>query len=199
MGRDLRAGRTVSKGFKYATNWCVITGAPSSGKTSVIKELAHRGYAIQGEVARELIELGLSQGKSLDDVRRNAQDLQREILEVSLAREMALDLRTLIFLDRGLPDSITYFRLAGLDGIEARATARLFRYRAVFLFDRLPVVKDAVRTEDEALARKIDLMLEEDYKSAGYAPVRVPVMSVAARGGFILRHLDLPSAAQNGQ
>lgn len=179
----------MSEYFRNKTNWCVITGAPSSGKTSVIKELAHRGYAIQGEVARELIELGISQGKSLEVIRRDAKDLQREILEVALAREMALDLDKRVFLDRGLPDSITYFKLAGLDGLEARATSYLFQYRAVFLFDRLPVVKDDVRTEDEALADKIDKMLEEDYKSVGYTPIRVPVMGIQERADFILKSL----------
>lgn len=176
--------------FKYKTNWSVITGAPSSGKTSVIKELAHRGYAIQGEVARELIELGISQGRMLEDIRRNAQDLQKEILEVTLARELGLDPSTTIFLDRGLPDSLTYFKLAGLDGVEARATSLLFKYRAVFLFDRLPITRDNVRTEDEALADKIDGMLEADYRSVGYAPVRVPVMPIEKRADFILKYID---------
>jgi predicted ATPase len=176
--------------FKYKTNWSVITGAPSSGKTSVIKELAHRGYAIQGEVARELIELGMDQGRALEDIRRDAEDLQKGILEVALAREMGLKLETTVFLDRGLPDSITYFKLAGLDGMEARAISLLFQYRAVFLFDRLPLRKDNVRTEDDALADKIDGMLEEDYRSVGYAPVRVPVMPVEKRADFILKFLD---------
>lgn len=179
--------------FKNQTNWCVITGAPSSGKTSVIKELAHRGFPIQGEVARELIEMSMNHGRTVEEIRSNLSRLQKEILEVSLAREMALDTSTLLFMDRGLPDSITYFKLAGLDGLEAAAVSRLFRYRAVFLFDRLPLVKDAVRTESEALADKIDRMLEADYTAVGYAPIRVPVMPVAARADFILRQLGILS------
>jgi predicted ATPase len=175
--------------FKHKTNWCVITGAPSSGKTSVIKALAHRGFAIQGEVARELIELGLQQGRSLTEIRAEAKALQKEILEVTLAREMALDINKRVFLDRGLPDSITYFRLAGLDGEEAKAIAALFQYRAVFIFDRLPIVTDDVRTEDAALADKIDKMIEEDYTSVGYAPIRVPVLGIQERADFILARL----------
>jgi predicted ATPase len=177
--------------FKNRTNWCVITGAPSSGKTSVIRELAHRGFAVQSEVARELIELGMNHGRTLEEIRRNAEELQGGILEVTLAREMALDLKTTVFMDRGLPDSITYFKLAGLDGIEATAMSYLFQYRAVFIFDRLLVVRDDVRTESNALAAKIDKMLEEDYKAVGYAPVRVPVMSIKERADFILDRLGI--------
>lgn len=182
-------GQGVNGSFKYETNWCIITGAPSSGKTSVIRALAHRGYPVQGEVARELIELGISRGRSLEDIRRDAKNLQKGILEVSLAREMALDMKTLLFMDRGLPDSITYFRLAGLDGIEARAVSLLFRYKAVFIFDRLPLAHDGVRTEDDALAAKIDKMLEADYVSVGYTPVRVPVMPIEARTDFVLKQI----------
>jgi len=175
--------------FKYTTNWCIVTGAPSSGKTSVINELARRGHKTENEVARELIELGLSKGKSLEDIRREAATLQRGILEVALAREMALDPNDLVFMDRGLPDSIVYFKLAGLDGLEARASSMLFRYRAVFIFDRLPLEKDAVRSEDDPLAEKIDRMLEEEYSSLGYAPIRVPVLPIAERADFILQRL----------
>ena len=181
----------MTDGFKYKTNWCVITGAPSSGKTSVIKELAHRGYAIQGEVARELIEIGINQGRSLDNIRQDVGDFQKGILEVALAREMALDLNMTVFLDRGLPDSITYFKLAGIDGFEASAISLLFQYRAVFIFDRLPIVKDDVRTEDEALANKIDKMLEADYNSVGYNPIRVPVLPIEKRADFILSKLNI--------
>ena len=178
-------------GFKHETGWCVITGAPSSGKTSVISELARRGFAVQGEVARELIEQGLSSGRSLVDIRHDAKGLQTRILEVTLAREMDLDAKATMFLDRGLPDSITYFRLAGLDGFEARVASYLFQYRAVFIFDRLPVVKDEVRTEDEKLANKIDRMLEEDYRSIGYTPIRVPVMPIEERADFVLENIGV--------
>lgn len=180
----------MNQRFRYKTNWCVITGAPSSGKTSAVEELAHRGFAIQNEVARELIEACLQKGKTIEEVRNDTKALQKKILELKLAREMALNLDTLVFMDRGMVDSITYFRLAGLETMEAEAASFLFKYRAVFLFDRLPIVKDAVRTEDDALAGKIDKMLEEDYRALGYTPVRVPVMPIVERADFILRHLE---------
>jgi predicted ATPase len=180
-------------GFKHNTNWCVITGAPSSGKTSVVEELAHRGYAIQTEVARELIEAGLRKGMSLEQIRDrdHVQKLQKRILKLKQAREMALHTETFVFMDRGLPDSIVYYRLAGLDTAEAVAASRHFRYRAIFLFDRLPIQKDGVRTESEQQAKDIDRMLEEDYRSLGYSVTRVPVLSIEARADFNHRRLGL--------
>lgn len=184
--------------FKYKTNWCVITGAPSSGKTSVIEELAHRGYAIQNEVARELIEECLRQGKSLAQIRDEAhtQDLQRRILGLKVAREKGLDRNALVFTDRGTPDSIAYFRLAKLDTAAAVEASKIFRYRAVFLFDRLPMVaKDGVRTESEPQAAEIERMLIEDYTALGYDVIRVPVVPIQERTDFILQKLGIEKAA----
>ena len=183
-------------GFQFQTNWCAITGAPSSGKTSVIEELAHRGYAIQNEVARELIEEALRRGKTLAQVRdtEHAQELQRRILKLKVAREKGLDVNTLVFTDRGTPDSITYFRLAKVDVAAAVEASKIFRYRAVFLFERLPAfVHDDVRTESEQQARQIEGMLEADYKALGYDVIRVPVLTIAGRADFILSHLGSPA------
>jgi predicted ATPase len=181
-------------GFRFHTNWCAITGAPSSGKTSVIEELAHRGYAIQNEVARELIEEALRRGKTLAQVRdiAHAQELQRRILKLKVAREKGLDRNTLIFTDRGTPDSITYFRIAKMDAQPAIEASKIFRYKAVFLFERLPAfVHDDVRTESEQQAREIEGMLLEDYGALGYEVVRVPVLPIPERADFILAHLGV--------
>ena len=185
--------------FETETSWIVITGAPSSGKTSVIDALTSRGYAVQGEVARELIEECLRQGLSLADVKADGgKQLQADILRIKTSREKQLAPLDTVFMDRGMPDSISYFRLAGLDTNAAMAACRHFRYRAVFIFDRLPVIRDGVRSEDEAAAMQIDVMLEADYRSLGYVPVRVPVMPIAARTDFILKTLGLPAAKEHG-
>lgn len=181
------------KEFEYNARWVVITGAPSSGKTSVIEDLRARGYAVQDEVARDLIEECLRRGLSVEDVRRDGgKQLQRDILRLKMGREALLDPDECVFMDRGMPDSISYFRLAGLD-VQAAVQASLkFRYAAVFIFDRLPLVSDGIRSEDESVAQKIDGMLRADYKSLGYDPVSVPVMPVVARSDFILENLKLP-------
>lgn len=175
------------------TEWIVITGAPSSGKTSVINDLKARGYQVQDEVAREYIEACISRGLSLQEIRADGGvELQRQILRLKLAREAVLPPDEIVFLDRGVPDSMTYFRLAGLDVAAAQEASARFRYDAVFIFDRLPVVPDGVRVEDEIMAGEIDQMLMQDYRSLGYDPVRVPVMPIAKRTDFILNFLQLP-------
>jgi len=176
--------------FKTETNWCVITGAPSSGKTSVIDELSRRGYKTEPEIARELIEECLKHGEKLEEVRAKSLWLQNEILRLKLNRERAQDPQSLIFLDRGVPDSLTYFRIAGLDLPAARNASREFHYRHVFIFDRLSLVADDVRTESDAIAHQIDLSLEQDYRYLGYNPIRVPVLPIPKRADFILQTIE---------
>ena len=176
--------------FKTKTNWCVITGAPSSGKTSVIEELIRRGYKTEPEVARDLIEDCLMRGEKIEQVREKNEWLQKEILRLKLAREESQDPEQLVFLDRGIPDSLTYFRIAGLDLTAAKAASCKFHYRCIFIFDRLSLVQDGIRTESDEIARQIDISLEQDYRELGYSPVRVPILSIKARADFILRFLE---------
>lgn len=179
------AGRAVS----IQTNWCVITGAPSSGKTSVIDELKRRGYATDNEIARELIEKLMALGKSLADIRNqdSVQELQRNILKVKMEHEAALDPQETVFMDRGTGDSITYFRRAGLDPVTAMTACEKFRYRRVFLFDRLPLKKDNIRTESDEDAADIEKSLKSDYEDLGYKVVRIPVLPVAERADLVER------------
>lgn len=177
------------------TQWIAITGAPSSGKTSVINALASAGYTIQSEVARELIEQKLATGQTLADIRspENTSLLQQEILGRKAALEETQSPQQTIFMDRGIPDSFAYFRLAGLDTAPVERAAQKFRYRAVFLFDRLPIKADAVRTESDAAAQQLEDMFLQDYAQMGYRVIRVPVMPIAARADFILTQLGLPA------
>jgi predicted ATPase len=175
------------------TNWVVITGAPSSGKTSVINELSRRGHKIMPEVARELIEACIAHGHTVEEIRSDDQKLralQEKILQVQVIEESKRDPAVRFFLDRGMGDSITYSRRAGLDVRDMEKLARHKRYYAVFLFDRLPVVRDNVRAENNREAVAIDTQLEKDYRTLGYDVQRVPVMPVEQRADFILEALQ---------
>lgn len=181
--------RPEKKG-RIKTGWCVLTGAPCSGKTAVINELARRGYGVVHEAARAHIEAKLAEGLSLDRIRRDESAFENLILEKNAAIEEKLDREKTVFFDRAVPDSIAYFRLAGLDPSRPLALGRRMRYKSVFLLDRLPVRKDAVRKEDEQTARDIETLLMECYRELGYSMIRIPVCTVSRRADLILEHLE---------
>jgi predicted ATPase len=172
------------------TNWCIITGAPCSGKTAVVTELARRGFSVVHEAARAYIETQLAAGLSLDRIRGDNDVFERRILERKMAVECRLDTNKTVFFDRAVPDSVAYFRLAGLDPSEPMAFGRQVRYKRVFLMERLPVQKDAVRREDEKTAKAIEDLLVECYQALEYPLIRIPVLSVSKRVDLILQHLE---------
>src|ERR1035438_8134785 len=179
--------------FMIETAWCVFTGCPSSGKTSVLERLSARGYRCQFEAARIHIENQLAAGRILADIRRNEAEFQRALVPVKAAIEEQCCPTELVFWDRALPDSISYFRAAGLDPSPLFPLCRLRRYAHVFVFDALPYVQDDARIEAPETRRRLDQWLENDYRALGYEPVRVPAMPIADRERLVLSRLGLRS------
>ena len=174
----------------HPTQWCVITGAPCAGKTTVLVELQKRGFRVVWEAARELIEADLRLGRTLDQIRPHHGDFQRRLIPIKKQVEDSLPTDRTIFLDRAMPDSLSYFRLAGLDPVEILDECSSHRYLSVFLFDRLSVSEnDGVRVQSEDSSTFLDRWLEQDYRSLGCEIVRVPVMSILKRVEFVLRQL----------
>ena len=174
--------------FREHTEWTVVTGAPSSGKTAVICELERRGHRVVHEAARAFIDSELRKGRRLKDIRADAAAFEAEIFRRKMSLESRLPGNEPIFFDRGLPDSIAYYRLAGLD-VDAVITAcHHYRYRNVFLFDRLGVRPDRVRVENDSEAAVLDTLLKASYEQLGYPVVRVPLLPVAVRADFVSKH-----------
>ncbi len=168
------------------TQWIVITGAPCSGKTSVISLLENRGYRVVHETARAYIDELLKSGKNLHAIKSDPLSFERTILYRKLAIESKLCEDETIFFDRGLPDSIAYYKLAGLDFSEPLEKSREIWYRKVFHFQKLPFEKDDVRAEDKQMTEDLDRLLTESYKMLGYSVVHVPLMTAEQRVDFIL-------------
>lgn len=171
------------------TNWHVITGAPCSGKTAVIHELEQLGYPVVHEVARAYIDERLRHGETIVQIKSDILSFERHILYNKIAIEQALSKDKTIFLDRAVPDSIGYYMLEGLYPEDPIQKSRLFRYKTIFFFERIPFEKDRVRSEDEEIAKKLDRLLKESYQMLGYEIIGVPLLTVEKRVDLILRHV----------
>ncbi len=176
--------------MQKANQWYVITGAPCSGKTSVICEIEQRGYLTVPEVARAVIEEKLAEGLSLAQIKKDELAFERYILHQKIAAESLLPPQQIVFFDRGIPDSIAYFKLAGLDPSEPLASSRQTRYKKIFLLERLPFKKDQVRVEDDVMAEKLEKLIAESYSALGHTVTRIPVSSVMERTETILKAIQ---------
>jgi predicted ATPase len=174
--------------FSVQTNWHVLTGAAGSGKTTLINHLADEGFQTVPESGCEYVKQQLAEGRSFNEMVGSAYD---EMCMASVQRriELWLPASSIIFLNRALPDCITFSRFCGLDPDETLADCFQHRYASVFILDRLPVGQHVLRKDQEAANCLFDKWLVRDYGALGYDTIRVPACPPEQRLAFILDHL----------
>jgi predicted ATPase len=176
---------------KASTNWHVITGGPSTGKTTVINKLAERGYKTTIEHARHYIDTMRTEGQTVTDLRSNRKKFQIGVLDMQIEQEASILPQDLVFLDRAIPDAMAYYQFLKLDYDEKLlTTVKNTSYKKIFILDRLPFTKDYARTEDEEAQKKIHQLIIDVYTSLGFPIVSVPVLPPTERVEFILNNIE---------
>jgi len=171
-------------------NWYVITGGPSSGKTTILKELAKLGYLIYPEAARVFIDREMAKGKSLEEIRGNEAEFQEKVFKIKVEIEKSAPKDEIVFFDRAIPDSIAYYQICGLDPKEVLKLCKRKRYRKIFFLEQLPLEQDYARTEDKKTIERLNKLLKESYKKLGYEVIKIPAMSVKDRLERILKEIE---------
>jgi predicted ATPase len=172
------------------TSWYVLTGGPSSGKTTILHLLNAKGFHVVPEAARVLIEQEIAQGKSPAQTRKNEKRFQDKVLQIKIVTESTLHPTQTVFLDRGIPDTIAYYEFAGLP-----ITKRLYglmqqcSYKKIFFFEQIPFMKDVVRIENPAEAERISFLLKKLYTSLAFPFITVPPLPIEQRLQFVLQNL----------
>ena len=176
--------------LRRETNWYVVTGGPSSGKTTTINILKQRGYKTTIEHARHYLDMQVLIGRSVDEVRSHLQEFQLAVLELQIEEEKKLVPDAVVFLDRGIPDVHAYYHFLNIpETIELTQALQNISYKKIFMLDCLPLVKDYARREDEVEQKKIQDSLIEVYESLPFPVLRVPVLEPEARADFIVSNL----------
>jgi len=174
-----------------SNNWYIITGAPSAGKTTLIKLLENKGFDVVYELARTYIDQEISKGKTINQIRQNELLFQEEILKMKVKLEQKLSKEKVIFFDRGIPDSEAYYKLNGKynDKFLEKALKNCL-YKKVFLLDFFNIEKDYARTETIKEQIMIHNLLEESYKKINIPIIKVAKMKLPEeRLNFILNSL----------
>ncbi len=172
------------------TNWYVITGGPSSGKTTTVNLLKERGYITTFEHARNYLDIQRLKGRTIEEVRKHQKEFQLGVLDMQIEQENQISPDVLVFLDRAIPDVLAYYRFLNLPEDEKLAEAlRTVSYKTIFVLDCLPLVKDYARTEDMVAQKKIRALIIEVYESLGFPIIQVPLLEPEERVDFILKNL----------
>ena len=190
------SGQTIENTYLNETNFpvvknnfVIISGCSGGGKSTLLSELASRGYSVVLEPGRQIVkEQTVINGNALPWI-----NLEK-FLDLALSRYLfqfnsQKEQQQLVFFDRGIIDSVQldtpqpeYFQNA----------AKNFRYnRLVFLVPPWEEVftGDTERKHSfESAKKEFDELLIK-YKNFGYETVHIPKVSVKERADFILEKL----------
>lgn len=176
--------------MKQERNWYVITGGPSSGKSTVIQLLKDLGYKTTKEVARHYIDLQRINGRTTEEIRINQRQFQHKVLNLQIDLERHLDPNELTFLDRGLPDELAYYQFLNIPPDEKLVEyLKSATYAKIFIMDLLPLHKDYARTEDATAQKTLHQLIIDTYSKREEPIVMVPVLPPKERAEFILANL----------
>ena len=169
--------------------WYVLTGGPCAGKTTLIFELEKRGYPVLAEAARLIIDEKLAAGQRIEEIVGDP-DWLPSVVRRKKSMEDEVPKNELYFFDRGVPDSIAYYKKAHLElDDEFRAALAETKYKKVFLLDLIDFVNDEARSETPEQAMILHGLIREAYVDQGYDIVEVPVLPVPERADFVLKNL----------
>lgn len=170
----------------------VISGAPGTGKTSIITKLSESGYKCHKEVSREIIANQLQINGSITPW----QDLLTfsKILIKKRLKQYKLATNKIEFYDRGIIDSFAYLLIDNISIEDEWITiARKYQYfKKVFITPPWEEIyhTDRERKEDFITAQKIHSYLLKAYESFNYKPVIVPKTTIQERINFILNEIE---------
>ena len=169
-------------------NWYVITGVPSSGISTLADALKPYVDCVFPEAARAYIDKNLEKGIPVSETRADEGAFQRKVLKMKLLNEGKTEKSKTCLFERGVPDSIPYFKVAGLDSEPLKKFCK-DRYKIVFHLEPLDYEKDYARTESAETRKRLDALLMDTYKDLGYTVVRIPTVPVEERTRIVLSYL----------
>lgn len=170
----------------------IISGCSGGGKSTLLQEMARRGYTVVEEPGRRIIaEERESQGRALPWV--NLAAFAERAVELSLEdRARAKDLRGPVFFDRGLIDAAAALEFATGKPVLMRFATERFN-RRVFMTPPWPeiYVTDADRRHGLGEAMNEYERLLSVYSALDYDVRLLPKVPVAERADLIAATLGL--------
>lgn len=177
-------------------NRYIITGGPSTGKTTLIEALRLQGYNCVDESARAVINQQIELNTGLVPWIDNAR-FSELVLDSVIANYKATASSETVFFDRGVADVMAYLIL---DGIEVPQrfwdATRNYRFNTtVFMLPQWEEIyaNDSARVESFELASRVSKTLADLYTKIGYDVVELPKSTTAERLVFLLDAIAVPA------
>ena len=174
----------------------VLTGGPSVGKTTLLRELKKQRFSTLEETARDLIlqekqkqEFNPSYEPKLPTT--HPYEFEVALYDCQKHQELHLPNKDII-LDRSLVDIIAYSDYLGIVlPRDLKNDVRNANYSTIFLLDQLDLFeKDNVRFENASEAKVLHGLIENTYNKFGFDVVNVPNIGVQPRAEFVANYIN---------
>ena len=172
-------------------NKVVITGAPGTGKTSIIRFLESNGYNCFHEFSRTLIKSGQFNGSRnlfLDEPNSFSEKiLETRISHFNQSNKIKNPKNNLIFFDRSIYDTFAYQKFINKSFIYP-IKYKKFKYQKVFILSPWNdiYVNDNERSESFEISKEIDRSIKLTYNHYNYKLNEISKTSVENRVNQIL-------------
>jgi predicted ATPase len=171
----------------------IITGAPSTGKSTVISELGNH-HATFPEAARKIIQEQLKLNSSKVPWLNNYEF--SKLVVAQQIQDRSIKFNQPVFYDRGIPDVIAYLNYYNQKEHlhEFLTHAHNHRYSdKVFLMPPWENIyqNDPERKETFKEAQDINKQLIDSYRALNYEIIEVPFVKSKERVKFILDQINL--------
>ena len=175
----------------HKENCFILTGAPGSGKSTIVRLLREKGFTCVDEPARQII----SEQRAINGSGTSDKDPSL-FIELMLSRAISRyhDIGNTsgpVFFDRGVADNIAYALLYDLPFERGWAAAKLFRYNATVFF--APNWRDIYTTDEERTmtfeaSAPMGDSLRTVYQKLGYEVVDLPLSTPEKRVACMVEH-----------
>lgn len=180
-----------------ATQWLVLSGTTSSGKTTISSFFEQLGYPTVPDLTRVYIDTLLKEGHTIEQIRSDKSMFFNNVHKYRLWWENKLSLYAdvPIVFDRAAPETIAYARVDGFGESNLWETAKKYRYQTVFMPQPLAFVPDGMRNNDPKRRLRVFDELKNVYTHLGYEIIEIPVLSIEKREVFTQQHLNVMGVA----
>ncbi|MGX1930464.1 AAA family ATPase [Flagellimonas sp. 2504JD4-2] len=179
----------------------VITGAPGTGKTSIVNGLEGKGFQCFHEIIRDMTSKAKKEGNPENMVSNplvfvdDALQFNKDLLYGRAAhfKESLNSVAPINIFDRGIPDVLAYMDFFDQEyGPEFITACENHKYDAIFI---APPWKEIYISDNERLetfdeAQKIHDALMHTYTQFGYNPIIIPKKPIPDRVSFVLETLN---------
>lgn len=169
----------------------IITGAPGTGKTTLLKKLRTKGFFCFDEVSRQII-IQQQKIKGTKIPWLDVQGFTNLVYERTL-KDLQIKVSDVCFSDRSLIDNLAYLKLKDetIPYFLEEFNYHNFYHQKVFI---LPIwqeiyEQDPQRQQSYSSAKKLHFLLKKEYKKLGFQLCQVPKSNIQSRVTFIQQQL----------